>query len=80
MFESRFLLLLGTQLLGAFALALEHLAAAVFELLLPFADLRGSNVVLPGDLGGGLLTLDRFQGYPSFELGRQVSLFLFIRR
>jgi len=60
-----------------FALALQHLAEAFLELLLPslrsalraairqavsllsapLADLRRSDVVLPGDLGGGFLTL-----------------------
>jgi len=43
------------------------------ELLLPLADLRGSDVVLARDLGGGLLALDGFQCHPSFELGRQMS-------
>ena len=79
-FEPGFLPFPGLQLLGAFAFALEDLAEAFLQLLFPLADLCRHDVIFPGDLGGSLFPLDRFQGYPSFELGRQVSLFLFIRR
>ena len=72
-FEPGFLPFLGLQLLGTFALALEDLTETFLQLLLPLADLCRRDVIFPGDLGGSLFPLDRFQGYPSFELGRQMS-------
>lgn len=75
--KSGFFSLLDLQFFGALSLALECIAKTLLKLLFPLADLCGSDVVLARDLGCGLHALERFKGYPSFELGRQVSSFSF---
>jgi hypothetical protein len=55
-------------LFGASELALEHTRGRFEQLLLPLGDLGGVHVVDLGQLGRGLVALQRFEGHLRLEV------------